>query len=183
MVAPNTQLSIIDVKTNEKLGFNKVGELCVKTSAVNYGYFKNPVETMKVFDDEGWFHSGDEAYYDENGEIVIVGRMKDIIRYRDIDIHPVHVEDLLLALPDVAEAAVIGVPHEIFIERPVAFVKITPGSTVTKEAISKVAVELEYSDILEDSIEFIDQMPRNTNGKIDKKVLKVLAKKYYESSL
>lgn len=154
IVGPNIQLAIKDLRTNENLGPNKVGELCVKASAVISGYYKNPTETQRAFDSEGlnrktntiqlrinmeyskneiflgWFRSGDEAYYDKNGEIVIVGRMKDIIRYRDTDIHPAHVEDLLLAIPGVAEAAVIGVPHDIDVERPVAFIKRISGSQV-----------------------------------------------------
>jgi len=78
----------------------------------------------------GWLLSGDLGYIDEDGELYIVDRLKDLIKYRGYQISPAEIEVLLYSYPGVIEAAVFGVPHPIDDEHPVAFVTIKPGFTV-----------------------------------------------------
>jgi len=78
----------------------------------------------------GWLLSGDLGYIDEDGELYIVDRLKDLIKYRGYQISPAEIEVLLYSYPGVIEAAVFGVPHPIDDEHPVAFVSIKPGFTV-----------------------------------------------------
>lgn len=78
----------------------------------------------------GWYHSGDHGYYEENGEIIVLGRSKELIRFRHADIHPSYVETILLSHPDVEDAAVVGIQHDLDVEHPVAFVKVAQHSNV-----------------------------------------------------
>ena len=81
----------------------------------------------------GWIHTGDLVCIDDNGELVIKGRMKDSIRCRELDIYPKDLEDILLTHPKIEEVAVVPVDHELDYERPFAFVKLVEGEKVIKQ--------------------------------------------------
>ena len=78
----------------------------------------------------GWFHSGDLGFYDERGEIIFYGRMKEMIEYQYHWISPMEIETVLRKHPDVLDVAVIPIPHEVDLERPMAFVRKVAGSKV-----------------------------------------------------
>ena len=79
----------------------------------------------------GWFHSGDIGYYMENGELVICDRLKAIMKFRGHHVSPCEIENLLIRHPGVLEVAVAPIPHDLDIERPMAFVKVAPGYKVS----------------------------------------------------
>lgn len=79
----------------------------------------------------GWIHSGDKVYYSEDGELFIVDRIKEIMKFRGHHVSPYELEDIILKHPGVMEAAVVPIPHEMDLERPMAFVKKLPGVEVT----------------------------------------------------
>ncbi|CAB0029420.1 unnamed protein product, partial [Trichogramma brassicae] len=113
-------MKVKDLQSGESLGPNKSGEICFKGTSFMSGYYKNPEATKNAFDEDGWFLSGDIGYYDENGEIYIVERIKEMIKCRNYAISPSDIEQLLHTHPGVMEAAVVPMPHEIDIERPIA---------------------------------------------------------------
>ncbi|XP_058809061.1 luciferin 4-monooxygenase-like [Phymastichus coffea] len=179
VVIPNIQLKICDVKTGSSLGHNEVGEIRANTPFGMTGYYKNPEANKLAYDNEEWFRMGDQGYYDENGELVIIGRLKEMIRHRLYDIYPSHIEELLVCHPNIVDAAIVGIRHEIVIEQPVAFVKISPETVMTEEDVLKVLSELDYSDSFKGAIVFIDEIPRSSNGKISRRILRERAEKFY----
>lgn len=149
-VVPNVVLKVVDVNTGEALGPNKQGECYVKVPTTMVCYYKNPTATAEILDEEGivtffcdlklsisawfyptgWIHSGDVVYYDEEGEIVVVDRIKEVMKYRGYHVSPSELEDIIQKHPAVMEVAVVAVPHEIDLERPMAFVKKAPDQEV-----------------------------------------------------
>ncbi|XP_011706948.1 PREDICTED: 4-coumarate--CoA ligase 1-like, partial [Wasmannia auropunctata] len=126
---PNVQIKVMDTKTEETLGINKVGEIRAKTPTMMKGYYKDPEATKNAFDSNGWFRTGDVGYYDANGELFIVGRISEFIIFRGNNVLPEEIETVLQTHPAVLRAAVIGMPHEIDNEHPMAIVSVAPGKT------------------------------------------------------
>ncbi|XP_063976096.1 luciferin 4-monooxygenase-like isoform X2 [Diachasmimorpha longicaudata] len=124
-VLHNLQLKIIDVNTGEILGPNQEGELYAKYPYRMIEYLNNPEATKSAFDDEGWFRTGDLAYYDDDGEFFVVDRLKELIKFRIVfHIAPIVIEKVILSNPGVLEAAVIARPHLEDTEQPMAFISL-----------------------------------------------------------
>src|SRR3712207_8832056 len=100
------------------------------------GYLNNPGATAETIDAEGWLHTGDVAIVDENGCYTVVDRVKELIKYKGYQVAPAELEAVLISHPEIADAAVIGVPDkESGEELPKAFVVRSPGSALTQEAV------------------------------------------------
>ncbi|XP_011629958.1 luciferin 4-monooxygenase-like [Pogonomyrmex barbatus] len=170
---PNVQIKITNTETEEILGANKVGEVRVKVPFVMTGYHKNPEATKKAFDSDGWLRTGDLGYYDDDGELFIVGRISDFILFRAINVSPAEIETVILTHPAVFEVAVIGKPHEIDEQHPMAIVSVIPGKTVTEQEIITL-VEKNLPDYcrLRGGVKFIDELPHTVTGKVSKKELR-----------
>ncbi|XP_036140321.1 uncharacterized protein LOC105834306 [Monomorium pharaonis] len=172
-LAHNVQIKLTDTETEEVLGANKVGEIRVKVPFVMNGYHRNPEATKKAFDADGWLCTGDLGYYDDDGELFVVGRISDFILFRSINVSPAEIEAVLENHPAVLQAAVIGVPHEIDEQRPMAVVSVVSGKTVTEEElISLVEENLPDHCKLRAGVKFMDELPHTTTGKIAKKKLR-----------
>ena len=104
-----------------------VGEIVVKGPNVMRGYFKNPQATARVFDDAGYFHTGDLGRFDEQGYLHVVGRCKELIIRSGFNVYPPEVEAALNAHPEVVHAAVVGQREADGNERVLAFVESAPG--------------------------------------------------------
>src|SRR5688500_4040855 len=104
--APNTECKIIDLETGESLGTKKEGEVCVRGPQVMKGYLNRPEDTAATIDAEGWLHTGDIGYADEDGHFYIVDRAKELIKYKAFQVAPAELEAMLLTHPCVADAAV-----------------------------------------------------------------------------
>ncbi|XP_049268862.1 uncharacterized protein LOC119383542 [Rhipicephalus sanguineus] len=126
---PNTtaMLKVVDVVTRQKLGPHQVGKICFRTAAMTLGYYKRPTETAELFDEEGWCKSGDAGYYDEDGRLYIVDRLKQLIKCMDIQVVPADLEELLLQehSADIAEVSVVGLPHSEYGEVAAAATVLT----------------------------------------------------------
>ncbi|XP_016768747.1 4-coumarate--CoA ligase 1 isoform X3 [Apis mellifera] len=177
IVIPNCQIKIIDIETGKTLGPNQTGELCAKTWTMMTGYHKNCEATKNIFDKNGWLHSGDLAYYNENGEVFIVDRLKEIIKYKGYQISPNKIENLLQSHPAVLEVGVVGIPHPIYDELPIAFISKVPNKEVSEEELSKM-VASNMMDIykLRGGIKFLPSLPHTPSGKISRKKLRAMAK-------
>lgn len=141
---PGTWGKVIDPETGKALGPNQRGEMCFKGSPIMRGYIRNPMATKQTIDADGWLHTGDVGYYDDDGEWFIVDRLKELIKYKGFQVPPAEIEAILLTHPDIIDAAVIGVPDENAGELPFAFVVRKPNANLTeKHVIDFVASKFE----------------------------------------
>jgi acyl-CoA synthetase (AMP-forming)/AMP-acid ligase II len=124
---PNTENLVVYLESGQPLGINKPGEIWTRGPQVMKGYLNNPKSTMITLDAEGWLHTGDIGYVDEDGNFFIVDRLKELIKYKGYQVAPAELEALLLTHPYVADAAVIPVADLDAGEIPKAFVVKRPG--------------------------------------------------------
>ncbi|XP_045026150.1 4-coumarate--CoA ligase 3 isoform X2 [Daphnia magna] len=160
------KLKVINPDTGDKLGPNQVGEICVQTPFMLTGYLNKPEETAN-FLREGWAHTGDKGYYDENEQVFIVGRYKELIKFRNLNILPSNIESNIVSHPAVEDAAVVGLPHDEDGERPLAFVVLSERKEVsTDELMVYVNDKVMDEEKLRGGLRFIEKIPRNELGKI-----------------
>ncbi|MBL6616499.1 MAG: AMP-binding protein [Reyranella sp.] len=164
------RVSLRDEDNNEvKPG--EAGEICVRAPQAMEQYWKRPEQTAETFKG-GWLHTGDIARADERGYLYIVDRKKDMIVTGGFNIFPREVEDVLSSHPDVAMAAVIGVPHEKWGEAVAALIVARPGTQPVAEALMQHVKDRKGSTHAPKQVEFVDSLPLTAVGKVDKKVLR-----------
>jgi acyl-CoA synthetase (AMP-forming)/AMP-acid ligase II len=166
-VLPNTEVQVIDVKTRKVLGPNERGEVCARGPQIMKGYLNNDEATAATIDSDGWIHTGDIGYYDEDGYFYIVDRIKELIKYKGFQVAPAELEALLLTHPDVADVAVVGVADEDAGELPRAYVVLKPGVSLAVDQIKKfVAEKVSNFKQLRGGVEFVKSIPKSETGKI-----------------
>ncbi|KAI3463507.1 hypothetical protein Pfo_020170 [Paulownia fortunei] len=136
-VVRNAEMKIVDTETGASLGRNQPGEICIRGDQIMKGYLNDPEATEKTIDGEGWLHTGDVGFIDDDDELFIVDRIKEIIKYKGFQVAPAELEALLLNHPYVSDAAVVPLKDEQAGEVPVAFVVKSNGSTVTEDEIKQ----------------------------------------------
>eukprot|EP00058_Branchiostoma_floridae_P024675 XP_002610165.1 hypothetical protein BRAFLDRAFT_279625 [Branchiostoma floridae] len=162
---------VVDVESGKLLGEGEDGELCVRGPQVMKGYLNNPEATANTIKD-GWLHTGDIGHYDSECNFYVVDRLKELIKYKGYQVPPAELEALLLSEPRVQDAAVIGVPDLEAGELPKAYVVKKADSDVTEEDIKQfIAGKVAPYKKLR-FVEFTDQIPKSTSGKILRRVLK-----------
>lgn len=166
---PNTECRIVDTATGRDLGPNERGELWIRGPQVMKGYLNNPQATAITVDSEGWLHTGDIGYADEDGYFFIVDRVKELIKYKGMQVAPAELEAVLLTHPAVADCAVIPVEDEEAGELPKAYVTLK-GEATAEELIRFVASHVAPHKKIR-MVEFIDQIPKTPSGKILRRVL------------
>jgi fatty-acyl-CoA synthase len=149
---------------------HEAGELLIRGPHVTPGYWNKPEATAEILR-EGWLHTGDLARQDEEGYFYIIGRSKDMYISGGENVYPAEVESVMYAHPAIAEAAVIGVPHEKWGEAGKAFAVIKAGCLVTEAEILEFMRERLAKYKLPRQIVFMKELPRTAIGKIDKKSL------------
>lgn len=168
---PSTLCKVIG-EQGEELGFNEVGELCVKGPQVMKGYWERPDATAEMLDAEGWLKTGDIALIQPDGYIRIVDRKKDMILVSGFNVYPNELEDVLASLPEVMQCAAIGVPDEKSGELIKVFVVIRPGASLTKErVIEHMRANLTGYKVPK-FVEFRDSLPTTNVGKILRRELR-----------
>ncbi|CAH2983427.1 unnamed protein product [Chilo suppressalis] len=131
---PGVRLKVVDIDSGAKLGPGQEGELCVKSVLRMKGYVGDAAaEGEALFDDEGFVHTGDVGYYDEDGYVYIVDRLKELIKYKGYQVAPAQLEALLLKHPGVADCGVVGTPDEMAGELPTAFVVLQPDTKLSEQ--------------------------------------------------
>ncbi|XP_055708156.1 uncharacterized protein LOC129804652 [Phlebotomus papatasi] len=174
-VLKGTYCKVVDPATGKSLGPNEIGELYLKSLQTMKGYIGNDAATEEAFDPEGWLRTGDLGYYDEDEFFFIVDRIKEVIKYRALQVPPVELEALLLGHPKIADAGVTGIPNEADGEHPIAFVVKKPNEEITEQEIKDYIANL-VIDIkrLRGGVRFVNSIPKNAMGKILRRELKKL---------
>ncbi|MFE1792662.1 AMP-binding protein [Streptomyces sp. NPDC059525] len=147
------------------------GEICVRSPQVMKGYWKQPELTAEVLRD-GWLHTGDIGFVDEEGYLTIVDRLKDMIVVVGGHVYTVELEDVLNSHPQVRQSAVLGVPDANRMERVHAVVVRTPGGDVGEEELRAMVRERKGAMYEPASVVFVDELPLTDAGKPDKKLLR-----------
>lgn len=167
---PGCQVRIVDDEGFE-VPVGEVGEIIIKGPHVMKGYLNNPEATALTMR-EDWMLSGDLGRMDDEGFLYIVDRKKDMIIRGGENIYPIEVEEVLFEIPTVLEAAVIGIPHEIYGEVPKAYVVIKDGNGLTEEEVIAFCEKRLAKYKVPFHVEFLDALPRNASGKVLKTVLR-----------
>ena len=169
VAAPNTEIKIIDVDTGETLGRGAKGEVCARGPQIMKGYLNKPEATANTIDADGWLHTGDIGYADDDGHFFIVDRLKELIKYKGFQVPPAELEAVLLTHPCVADAAVIPIPDDEAGEVPKAIVVLRKESAA-EEILEFVAERVAPHKRIK-FVEFVDQIPKSPAGKILRRVL------------
>jgi thioester reductase-like protein len=165
----NVECQIIDIETQQPLGPNQPGELWVRGPQVMIGYLNNSEATAKTIDPDGWFHTGDIVYADEDGYFYIVDRIKELIKCNGYSIAPAELEAVLLTHPAIADACVIPSPHPSSGEVPKAFV-VLKGEATPEQIMEFVALQVAPHKIIR-RLEIVDSIPKSASGKILRRLL------------
>jgi len=157
---------IIDSDGNT-LGRNQSGEVCIKGPQAMKGYYKNEEATKSTIDPDGWLHTGDIAYYDDDGCMYIVDRIKELIKVKGFQVAPSELEDLLRKNDQVEDVAIIGVPHPENGEAPRAYIVKKSNSNLTEDEVNAYLQPLiSKHKQLKGGIEFRSSIPKAPSGKI-----------------
>jgi acyl-CoA synthetase (AMP-forming)/AMP-acid ligase II len=166
---PNTEMRVVDPATGADVSRGETGELLVRGPQVMKGYLNAPEATAAMLDPDGWLHTGDLGMVDEQGYVFIVDRVKELIKYKGLQVAPAELEAVLLSHPKVADAAVVRFPDEEAGEVPKAFV-VARDPVDPEELMAYVAVRVApYKKVRR--VEFIDAIPKAASGKILRRLL------------
>lgn len=169
---PNTEYRTVDLSTGDDAGTDGLGEVWIRGPQVMKGYLNNPEATRDMLDEEGWLHTGDIGYADSDGYLFVVDRVKELIKYKGLQVAPAELEGVIQAHPEVADVAVIPVPDTEAGEIPKAFVVRKPNVAVTAEAIMAYVADRVSSHKKVREVEFIDAIPKVPSGKILRRELR-----------
>jgi acyl-CoA synthetase (AMP-forming)/AMP-acid ligase II len=173
-VVPNTEVKIVDLTTGQALGPRQQGELLIRGPQIMRGYLNRPEETAECIDREGWYHTGDIGYVDDEEWFYIVDRTKELIKYKGLQVAPAELEALLLTHPAVLDVAVIRKDDEEAGEVPLAYVVLKPDDAAratTAEALMAWTAERVAPHKRIRHVVFTDQIPKSASGKILRRVL------------
>jgi len=173
VVLSNMIAKVVDVETGKVLVHNQSGELCFKGPQVMKGYLNNPKATEETIDKEGWLHTGDIGYFDEDGHVYVIDRLKELIKYNGLQVPPAELESHLLKHPGIADAAVVGVPDLRAGEVPRAYIVIKPGQNISPQDVHEYLKDkVAPYKRLRGGVMFRDSIPKSASGKILRRELK-----------
>jgi acyl-CoA synthetase (AMP-forming)/AMP-acid ligase II len=179
--APDVELRIVATDDGHVLEEGDVGEVITRSPAMMNGYWRDPELTATVIDRDGWLHTGDLGYIGPDGNLRIVGRLKEMYIRGGYNVYPAEVEAVLSEHPAVARAAVVGVPDTMLGEIGVAFLVPAEGSDVSTALALETVREWCRAHIADykapDRVVVLDELPMTSMLKIDKAALSALAEK------
>ncbi|XP_026319426.1 4-coumarate--CoA ligase 1-like [Hyposmocoma kahamanoa] len=168
-IMPGIVIKVVDLKTRQPLGPNQQGEVCVKGSALFNGY----VCKKQELDEDGFYRTGDIAYYDKEGFFYVVDRLKELIKYKAWQVAPSELESVILQHPAIKDVGVVGIPDKVAGEVPVAFA-VKKGIVSEKELMDFVSSKVSPWKRLRGGVRFIDEIPKTGSGKILRKQLRAM---------
>ena len=167
---PDIELRLVD-EDGDDVVEGDPGEIVVRGPNVFAGYWRRAAETKEAMRD-GWFHTGDVAYEDEDGYLTIVDRKKDLIIVSGFNVYPREVEEVLHRHPKIADAAVVGVSHPYTGEAVKAIVALKPGERTTEEDVIDFCKRSLARFKCPESVEFTDEIPHTMTGKVLRRALR-----------
>ncbi|GIV09755.1 MAG: AMP-dependent synthetase [Fimbriimonadales bacterium] len=165
----NTECAVVNLETGNPLGVREEGEIWIRGPQVMKGYLNNPDATAQTLTPDGWLRTGDVGYVDEEGYFYIVDRVKEMIKYKGLQIAPAELEAVLLTHPAVADAAVVPSPDAEAGEVPKAFI-VLKGQATAEELMEYVAQRVAPFKKIR-RVAFVEQIPKSPSGKILRRVL------------
>ncbi|XP_070502519.1 luciferin 4-monooxygenase [Chironomus tepperi] len=159
-------------ENGEALGPNERGELCFKGNQLMIGYINDKDATSSCIDNEGWLHTGDVGYYDDDKQFFIVDRIKELIKWKGFQVPPAEIEAILLTHPKIKDAAVIGIPDERAGEKALAYVVRVDESLTENDVLEYVAKTTSPAKRLHGGVIFTELIPKNPSGKILRRELR-----------
>ena len=169
---PGVELKVTDPKSGDPLADGEIGVIEVRGDNVFAGYWQMPEKTAEELREDGWFITGDLGFVDDRGYVTIVGRGKDLIITGGFNVYPKEVESVIDELPGVNESAVIGVPHKDFGEGVVAIVVPQKGASLSETDLVAGLSEQLAKFKQPKRVVIVDELPRNTMGKVQKNVMR-----------
>ena len=180
---PYTRIGIMDTGTRNILGENENGEICTKdflpNSSVMTGYYKKETETREAIDEDGWLHTGDLGLLDEDGYLIVTGRLKDMFTSGGNNVYPAEIENYLHTHPLVKQAAVVGIPDEVKGGIPMAYVILKENSKLDSDEVIDYCRNNIASYKVPKYVEFVSELPLTSSGKVQKVELKEMAIKQF----
>ncbi|EDW75958.1 uncharacterized protein Dwil_GK15213 [Drosophila willistoni] len=171
---PGTRVRIVSDE-GVNLGPKDIGEIYIHNGHQQWlGYYGNPLQTQKTFDSESWFHTGDLGYFDEDNNLYIVDRKKDIFKCKGFHYWPSQIEDVIAEMPDVQEVCVVGIYDERIGDAPAAMVVPRKGALIDEDHIKQHVANVLVADYLQlhGGVYFADALPQNNNDKIIRREVK-----------
>lgn len=180
-VAPNVEVKIIDDNGNS-VGPNVDGEIVSRNFHPWKGYYNDEAATEEVYDFEtDWYRTGDMGHFNENGDLFIVDRLKEIMKYKGFHISPSEIEFHITKMKGISEVCVVGIPDILTMNLPAALVIKEKESDITEEDILKhVSDSLSDYKHLRGGVFFVDEIPRTISGKLLRRKARVLAEELYK---
>ncbi|KAI4341353.1 hypothetical protein MLD38_026085 [Melastoma candidum] len=171
-LAEDMEAKVVDPSTGESLPPGLKGELWLRGPAIMTGYLGDDKATAETLGPDGWLKTGDLCYFDKDGFLYILDRLKELIKYKAYQVPPAELEQLLLSNPAITDAAVVPYPDEEAGEIPMAFVVRKPGSTITEHQVMDFIAEQvsPYKKIRR--VSFVDSIPKTPSGKILRRELR-----------
>ncbi|MEH7385467.1 AMP-binding protein [Bacillus sp. JJ1521] len=166
-VLPGAEVKIVN-EFKEDVGLNEVGEIACRGFGIMKGYYNMPEKTREALDREGWFYSGDLGTIDEQGNLRIVGRKKEMIIRGGYNIYPREIEEVLYTHPDVMEVAIVGLPDTVLGEISCACVKIKPNTSPNANDLLEFVRPKVADYKVPDKLLIMDEFPMTASGKIRK---------------
>ena len=166
------EVKIMNLATGVTASHGERGEICVRGWSVMKGYYKQPEETARAIDAEGWLHTGDLGYMNGDGYLVWTGRLKDMLRVGGENVSSLEIEKMLCTHPAVQAAAVVGIPDERLGEVPAACVQLKPGAKATSEDIVEFCKEKVAGFKVPRVVRFVAEFELTGSGKIQKFALR-----------
>ncbi|WP_245409996.1 class I adenylate-forming enzyme family protein [Pararhizobium haloflavum] len=178
-VLTHQTVALLEPGGTQPVGGGREGEVCIGGPSLMSGYLNAPGERPIV---DGWLRTGDLGRFDEDGYLSLTGRIKDVIIRGGENLSPQMIEEVILADPSVAACCIVGRTHHDLGEVPVAFIVRVPGIPLEGEAVAqRVRTRLSRAHVPQD-IWFVDELPENAVGKIDRKALRKLCEREPESA-
>jgi malonyl-CoA/methylmalonyl-CoA synthetase len=178
---PGVALRIADPETGEDLPQGETGVIAVKGPNVFKGYWRNPEKIAAEFLSDGFFATGDLGTIDADGYVHVIGRAKDLIITGGFNVYPKEVETGIDALPGVIECAVVGLPHEDFGEAVAAVIVAAPGAGLDEKSVQEGLAAQLAKFKLPKRVIFVEDLPRNAMGKVQKSILRETYKDLFVS--
>lgn len=164
---PDVEVRIVDQETGrDTLERGEAGEIMIRAPQVMEGYWQEPEATAEMLHEEGWVHTGDIGYQDEDGYVYLVDRKKDLIKPSGFQVWPREVEEVIAMHPDVSDAAVAGIPDSARGEMVKAWVVTLPGKTLTPSAVRAHCREHLAQHKVPRRVEFCSALPKSAVGKV-----------------